>query len=32
MDYQLTEEQVMIRNMVRDFAEKEIAPRLTCSF
>ena len=27
MDFQLTEEQVMIKNMVRDFAEKEIAPR-----
>ena len=27
MDFKLTEEQVMIKNMVRDFAEKEIAPR-----
>jgi alkylation response protein AidB-like acyl-CoA dehydrogenase len=27
MDFQLTEEQLMIKNMVRDFAEKEIAPR-----
>ena len=27
MDFQLTEEQIMIKNMVRDFAEKEIAPR-----
>jgi len=26
MDFQLTEEQVMIKNMVREFAEKEIAP------
>jgi butyryl-CoA dehydrogenase len=26
MDFQLTEEQQMIRKMVRDFAEKEIAP------
>jgi len=26
MDFQLTEEQEMIRRMVRDFAEKEIAP------
>jgi alkylation response protein AidB-like acyl-CoA dehydrogenase len=27
MDFQLTEEHVLIKNMVRDFAEKEIAPR-----
>ncbi|RPH61447.1 MAG: acyl-CoA dehydrogenase [Chloroflexi bacterium] len=27
MDFQLTEEQTMLRRMVRDFAEKEIAPR-----
>jgi alkylation response protein AidB-like acyl-CoA dehydrogenase len=27
MDFQLTEEQRAIREMVRDFAEKEIAPR-----
>jgi alkylation response protein AidB-like acyl-CoA dehydrogenase len=27
MDFQLTEEHVMIKNMVREFAEKEIAPR-----
>lgn len=27
MDFQLTEEQRMIKEMVRDFAEKEIAPR-----
>jgi alkylation response protein AidB-like acyl-CoA dehydrogenase len=27
MDFQLTEEHQMIRRMVRDFAEKEIAPR-----
>jgi butyryl-CoA dehydrogenase len=27
MDFRLTEEQRMIRRMVRDFAEKEIAPR-----
>jgi butyryl-CoA dehydrogenase len=27
MDFELTEEQQMIRRMVRDFAEKEIAPR-----
>ena len=26
MDFELTEEQQMIRKMVRDFAEKEIAP------
>ncbi len=27
MDFQLTEEHVLIKNMVREFAEKEIAPR-----
>jgi len=27
MDFQLTEEHLMIKQMVRDFAEKEIAPR-----
>jgi butyryl-CoA dehydrogenase len=27
MDFQLTEEQLMIQRMVRDFAEKEIGPR-----
>ena len=27
MDFQMTEEHKMIRKMVRDFAEKEIAPR-----
>lgn len=27
MDFQLTEEQLMFRRMVRDFAEQEIAPR-----
>jgi len=27
MDYELTEEHTMLRRMVRDFAEKEIAPR-----
>jgi isovaleryl-CoA dehydrogenase len=27
MDFQLTEEQRAVRAMVRDFAEKEIAPR-----
>ncbi|MCK4449196.1 MAG: acyl-CoA dehydrogenase family protein, partial [Anaerolineae bacterium] len=27
MDFQLTEEQGMFRRMVREFAEKEIAPR-----
>ena len=27
MDFELTEEHRMIRRMVRDFAEKEIAPR-----
>ena len=26
MDFELSEEQLMIRNTVRDFAEKEIAP------
>ena len=26
MDFQLTEEQGMLRRMVRDFAEREIAP------
>ena len=26
MDFELSEEHVMIRNTVRDFAEKEIAP------
>ena len=26
MDFELSEEQIMIRNMVRDFAEKEIVP------
>ena len=28
MDFQLTEEQIAIRNMVRDFAQKEIAPHI----
>ncbi len=28
MDFQLTEEQISIRDMVRDFAEKEIAPHV----
>ncbi len=27
MDFQLTEEHLLIKKMVRDFAEKEIAPR-----
>ena len=27
MDFQLTEEHLLIKQMVRDFAEKEIAPR-----
>src|SRR5512136_1964145 len=27
MDFQMTEEHKMLRKMVRDFAEKEIAPR-----
>ncbi|MFC1962182.1 acyl-CoA dehydrogenase family protein [Chloroflexota bacterium] len=29
MDFQLTEEQQMLRAMVRDFGEKEISPRIT---
>ncbi|MFC1942019.1 acyl-CoA dehydrogenase family protein [Chloroflexota bacterium] len=29
MDFELTEQQMMIRNMVRDFSEKEIAPVAT---
>ena len=28
MDFEFSEEQIMIRNMVRDFAEKEIAPTI----
>lgn len=28
MDFQLTEEQISIRNMIKDFARKEIAPHL----
>jgi len=28
MDFQLTEEQIAIRNMVRDFAQKEITPHI----
>lgn len=28
MDFKLTEEQIAIRNMVRDFAQKEIAPHI----
>ncbi len=29
MDFQLSEEQKMLKKMVRDFAEKEISPRIT---
>ena len=27
MDFELNEEQKMVRDMVRDFAQKEVAPR-----